>query len=32
MCPDDKRLASGELLIESRMLAAQMFRSPVVDL
>src|SRR5579871_1719874 len=29
MCPDDKRLASGELLIESRMLAAQMFRSPV---
>jgi DNA repair protein RecO (recombination protein O) len=29
MCVDDKRLASSELLIESRMLAAQMFRSPV---
>jgi DNA repair protein RecO (recombination protein O) len=29
MCIDDKRLASSELLIESRMLAAQMFRSPV---
>ena len=29
MCIDDKRLASSELLIESRVLAAQMFRSPV---
>ena len=29
MCIEDKRLASSELLIESRMLAAQMFRSPV---
>jgi DNA repair protein RecO (recombination protein O) len=29
MCGEDKRLASSELLIESRMLAAQMFRSPV---
>jgi DNA repair protein RecO (recombination protein O) len=29
MCLDDKRLASSEILIESRMLAAQMFRSPV---
>jgi len=29
MCPDDKRLASSELSTDSRMLAAQMFRSPV---
>lgn len=29
MCADDKRLASSEISIESRMLAAQMFRSPV---
>ena len=29
MCIEDKRLASSELLIESRMLAAQMFRAPV---
>jgi DNA repair protein RecO (recombination protein O) len=30
MCPEDKRLASSELSAESRALAAQMFRSPVV--
>lgn len=29
MCVDDKRLASSELSMESRELAAQMFRSPV---
>jgi DNA repair protein RecO (recombination protein O) len=29
MCADDKRLASSEISGESRMLAAQMFRSPV---
>jgi DNA repair protein RecO (recombination protein O) len=29
MCPDDKRLASSELSVESRTLAAQMFRAPV---
>lgn len=29
MCLDDKRLASSELSTDSRMLAAQMFRSPV---
>jgi len=29
MCPDDKRLASSEISGESRMLAQQMFRSPV---
>jgi len=29
MCPDDKRLSSSEISSESRMLAAQMFRSPV---
>jgi len=29
MCPDDKRLASSEISSESRMLAAQMFRTPV---
>jgi DNA repair protein RecO (recombination protein O) len=29
MCPEDKRLASSEISSESRMLAAQMFRSPV---
>jgi DNA repair protein RecO (recombination protein O) len=29
MCPDDKRLASSEMTSESRVLAAQMFRSPV---
>ncbi len=29
MCPDDKRLASSEILAESRTLAAQMFRAPV---
>jgi DNA repair protein RecO (recombination protein O) len=29
MCPEDKRLASSEISTESRMLAAQMFRSPV---
>ena len=29
MCMDDKRLASSEISSESRMLAAQMFRSPV---
>jgi DNA repair protein RecO (recombination protein O) len=29
MCADDKRLASSGLSNESRMLAAQMFRSPV---
>lgn len=29
MCPDDKRLASSELSVESRALAAQMFRVPV---
>jgi DNA repair protein RecO (recombination protein O) len=29
MCPDDKRLASSEISSASRMLAAQMFRSPV---
>ncbi len=29
MCADDKRLASSEMSAESRVLAAQMFRSPV---
>ncbi|HME33045.1 MAG TPA: DNA repair protein RecO, partial [Terriglobales bacterium] len=29
MCPQHKRLASSELSVESRVLAAQMFRSPV---
>lgn len=29
MCPDDKRLASSEISIESRTLAAHMFRAPV---
>ncbi len=29
MCPEDKRLASSEISAESRILAAQMFRSPV---
>ena len=29
MCANDKRLASGELSIESRQLAAEMFRTPV---
>jgi DNA repair protein RecO (recombination protein O) len=29
MCPEDKRLASSEISTESRMLAAQMLRSPV---
>ncbi len=29
MCGDDKRLASSELSVESRAVAAQMFRSPV---
>lgn len=29
MCPDDKRLASSELSIESRKFAAEMFRTPV---
>jgi DNA repair protein RecO (recombination protein O) len=29
MCPDDKRLASSEISVESRVLAAQMFRAPV---
>jgi DNA repair protein RecO (recombination protein O) len=29
MCPEDKRLASSEISAESRVLAAQMFRSPV---
>lgn len=29
MCVDDKRLASGELSVESRKLAAEMFRTPV---
>jgi DNA repair protein RecO (recombination protein O) len=29
MCPDDKRLASSEISVESRTLAAQMFRAPV---
>ena len=28
MCPEDKRLASSEISVESRMLAAQMFRAP----
>lgn len=32
MCVDDKRLASSELSAESRMLAAQMFRTPVEGL
>jgi len=32
MCVDDKRLASSELSGESRMLAAQMFRTPVEGL
>ena len=32
MCVDDKRLASSELSSESRMLAAQMFRTPVEGL
>ena len=32
MCADDKRLASSEISSESRMLAAQMFRSPVDSL
>jgi DNA repair protein RecO (recombination protein O) len=29
MCPDDKRLASSEISADSRVLAAQIFRSPV---
>jgi hypothetical protein len=29
MCADDKRLASSEISVESRNLAAQMFRAPV---
>ena len=29
MCPDDKRPASSEISVESRALAAQMFRAPV---
>jgi DNA repair protein RecO (recombination protein O) len=29
MCVDDKRLASSEISVESRTLAAQMFRAPV---
>jgi DNA repair protein RecO (recombination protein O) len=29
MCPDDKRLASSEISLDSRTLAAQMFRAPV---
>jgi DNA repair protein RecO (recombination protein O) len=29
MCPDDKRLASSEISVASRALAAQMFRAPV---
>jgi len=29
MCVDDKRLASSEISVESRMLAATMFRAPV---
>jgi DNA repair protein RecO (recombination protein O) len=29
MCPDDKRLASSELSPQSRVLASEMFRSPV---
>ncbi|MBZ5599283.1 MAG: DNA repair protein RecO [Acidobacteriia bacterium] len=29
MCPEDKRLASSEMSVESRGLAAQMFRAPV---
>jgi DNA repair protein RecO (recombination protein O) len=29
MCPDDKRLASSEISVDSRALAAQMFRAPV---
>ncbi len=32
MCADDKRLASSEISSESRLLAAQMFRSPVDSL
>jgi len=32
MCVDDKRLASSEISGESRMLAAQMFRSPLENL
>jgi DNA repair protein RecO (recombination protein O) len=32
MCIDDKRLASSELSVESRTLAAQMFRAPVENL
>jgi DNA repair protein RecO (recombination protein O) len=32
ICIDDKRLASSELSVESRTLAAQMFRSPVESL
>jgi DNA repair protein RecO (recombination protein O) len=29
MCPEDKRLASSEISVESRALASQMFRAPV---
>jgi DNA repair protein RecO (recombination protein O) len=29
MCADDKRLASSEMSLESRRLAAQMFRAPL---
>jgi len=29
MCPDDKRIASSEMSVDSRQLAAQMFRAPV---
>jgi DNA repair protein RecO (recombination protein O) len=29
MCPEDKRLASSELSVESRKIAAEMFRSPI---
>ena len=32
MCANDKRLASSEMSVESRALAAQMFRSPVEGL
>ncbi len=29
MCPDDKRIASSEMSLESRQLAAQMFKASV---
>ena len=29
MCPDDKRLASSEISVDSRVMAARMFRAPV---